>query len=128
MPLILRPYTDRATIRACEQQLFVFGDNLERKGLGGQAKEHRGEPNAIGLPTKRTPGLHPSAFFKDSHLPHLKYINQAAIFMLTHWLKSGLTVNWPTNGIGTGLAALADHAPAIRRYYDQLLAELKEIR
>jgi len=43
----------RQMLRAEPGTLWVFGDNLQRKGLGGQAKEMRGEPNAIGIPTKK---------------------------------------------------------------------------
>jgi hypothetical protein len=42
----------REMVRADPSTVFVFGDNMARNGLAGQAKEMRGEPNAIGVPTK----------------------------------------------------------------------------
>ncbi len=50
--LYIKKYT-RAYIRAHPDWLFVFGDNMMRRGFGGQAAEARGEPNAIGIATKR---------------------------------------------------------------------------
>ena len=48
--------------RRHRDRLFVFGDNDARRGLAGQAAI-RGEPNAIGLATKRSP----------SHVAHAYY-------------------------------------------------------
>ena len=48
--------------RRHRDRLFVFGDNDARRGLAGQAVI-RGEPNAIGLATKRSP----------SHVAHAYY-------------------------------------------------------
>jgi hypothetical protein len=42
---------------------YVFGDNGRRIGFGGQAKEMRGEPNAIGVATEWVPTNRPNAFF-----------------------------------------------------------------
>lgn len=55
----------REVARAKHDTIFVFGDNLYRYGLGGQAKELRGEPNCIGVATKRTPDNHSLSFFYD---------------------------------------------------------------
>jgi hypothetical protein len=45
---------------------YVFGDNGRRIGFGGQAKEMRGQPNAIGVATKWEPSNRPNAFFSDT--------------------------------------------------------------
>ena len=45
--------------------LYLFGDNRLRKGLGGQAREMRGEPNALGIRTKKVPNNHPLSFLSD---------------------------------------------------------------
>ncbi len=44
-------------------------DSVQRHGLAGQAKEMRGEPNAIGVATKWAPSTNPKAFFDDSPVP-----------------------------------------------------------
>lgn len=53
----------RADLAMNPKVLYVFGDNLERKGFGGQAYEMRGEPNAFGIATKRLA----SHYFPDSY-------------------------------------------------------------
>lgn len=59
-----------------EQHLAsLFGDNLERRGFGGQAASMRGEPNAIGIPTKKSPTYKDEAFFSDDEFGQ----NKAAI-------------------------------------------------
>lgn len=58
-------YITRAYIQKHPNRLFIFGDNLLKQGLGGQAKECRGEPNTFGIPTKRRPSWDVDAFFTD---------------------------------------------------------------
>jgi hypothetical protein len=55
----------REDLRNNPDFMFLFGDNLQRTGLGGQAKEMRGEFNAIGIATKKSPSLSDDAFFTD---------------------------------------------------------------
>ena len=43
----------RDKIKENPDVLYLFGDNLLRKGLGGQAKEMRGEPNTLGIVSKK---------------------------------------------------------------------------
>jgi len=54
--VIYLPWIERSMLQADPEARFVFGDNAERWGLGGQAKEMRGEPNAIGVATLWSPG------------------------------------------------------------------------
>ena len=56
MPVIFQKFIYRADLQNNPDVLYVFGDNLVRKGRGGQAKEMRGHPNAVGVATKNTPG------------------------------------------------------------------------
>ena len=53
----------RADLRANPDTLYVFGDNMRRRGMGGQAAEMRGEPNAVGIPTKWRPSRTEWDFF-----------------------------------------------------------------
>lgn len=66
MPLIYQKMIFRKDLKTNPDKLYVFGDNVERQGLRGQAAEMRGEPNAIGFPTKWFPKLTPKAFFWDN--------------------------------------------------------------
>lgn len=97
-------------IRSEPEGLFVFGDNLERWGLGGQAKEMRGEPNAVGIPTKRSP----RAYLCNEDLDEWIAATKEDVEKLHS--HTGIVV-WPKDGIGTGLAQLAVRAPVI---YDKI--------
>lgn len=52
MPIIKIKRFTRADLQAHPARLYVFGDNFQQRGLGGQTKECRGEPNAIGILTQ----------------------------------------------------------------------------
>lgn len=103
------PFYTRAMIRATPDILYVFGDNVARRGFGGQAKEARGEPNAVGIPTK----MSPEAFLYDTqHLIVKEPIVEAFVKLAQH-LRSGKDIVWPKDGVGTGLARLPFTGPAI---------------
>jgi hypothetical protein len=116
----------RGMLRLGRDILFVFGDNLAGTGFGGQAREMRGEPNAVGLPTKRRPARDPGAYFTDADLPKVQRAAAPAIAQLRTHLAGGGSVVWPSAGIGTGRAELARRAPAIARFYEEVLAELSQ--
>lgn len=122
--LYIKKYT-RAYIKAHPDWLFVFGDNMMRQGLGGQAAEARGEPNAIGIATKRKPSMEPSAFLSDSDHDEWFVAEQPTMRRLMEASKSGRTIIWPLDGIGTGLARLETHAPLIWADIDNLRAAIQ---
>jgi len=57
-----REYVDESFLRSNPDCIFVFGDNLERRGKGGAAKL-RDEPNTYGFITKKRPMDADSAFY-----------------------------------------------------------------
>ena len=59
-------FITRADLQANPKRLYLFGDNVMRAGLGGQAKEMRGEPNAVGVATKKAPHRGHLAYFTDA--------------------------------------------------------------
>jgi hypothetical protein len=62
----------RRDLRANPESLYLFGDNTKRVGIGGQAREMRGEPNAVGIATKNAPGSYPATVqvqSSDENLP-----------------------------------------------------------
>ena len=67
-------FITREMIRNNPQKLFLYGDNLEQKGYNGQAKEMRGEPNTIGIPTKNKPTMEKDAFLTDNDYNYIKRI------------------------------------------------------
>lgn len=125
--LEFRTHITRAMLRVEPDALFVFGDNMMRAGYGGQAKEMRGEPNAVGIPTKRRPNWDPDAFFTDDDFglwyaeawPDFKRLrDQASPFGRK---GDGQKIVWPAAGIGSGRARLEENAP---RIYLEIVSEL----
>lgn len=114
MPLLyIKRYT-RKMIQAHPDWLFVFGDNLARTGYGGQAKEARDEPNAVGVATKRKPTMNADAFLCDGDYEEWSAANNPAIGRLwRHGVEGGGVIVWPLDGIGTDLARLKQSAPAL---------------
>src|ERR1700761_2826764 len=100
MPLVLQKWINRADLRANPAALYVFGDNEQRWGLGGQAKECRGEPNAVGVATLKAPGV----FWTDRDADHQIAVLDHDMEPLFEALIQGRTVIFPLDGIGTGLA------------------------
>jgi hypothetical protein len=121
MPLIYQKMIFRADLKANPDKLYVFGDNVERRGFGGQAAEMRGEPNAVGIPTKWFPKLTPKAFFWDHQRDEILPILEVDYQTLVDALNQGKTVVWPTDNIGTGLSRLPVYAP-------KLWVEMEHIR
>lgn len=113
MPIRREKAITRAMLRASPETLFVFGDNLQRKGLGGQAAEMRGEPNAVGIPTKRHPGMLPWCFFDDGDLDAYLEARIHDLYRLIKHLEADGLVIIPADGLGTGRARLAQTAPKV---------------
>ena len=116
-----REHITRDMLRAEPDALFVFGDNMDRRGMGGQAAEMRGEPNAVGIPTKWSPTMRPDAFLTDADM--LRWLRETAPEFVRLFTHQGKIV-WPRAGIGTGMARLQECAPAIHRVLEALRAEL----
>lgn len=110
----------RKEIQANRDKVYIFGDNLARRGLGGQAKECRGEPNAIGIPTKRSP----YEFFSDGDFDEwLAAVSKDCCRILAA-ISEGKTIVWPQDGIGTGLADLKSCAPRIWAELQKMVTSL----
>ena len=99
-------------VKANPHCLFVFGDNLLKKGHGGQAVI-RDFPNTFGIPTKREPNKKDTAYFSDDEeelsivkdsIYHLYMIYNSNVFE---------KIIFPKNGIGTGLSHTKSKSPKI---------------
>lgn len=123
--IILQSRIYRADLQANPGVLYLFGDNQERVGLGGQAKEMRGEPNAVGVATKKRPTNEDSAFFTDDEFS----ANQISIYddlePVREHLLSGGTVVIPLDGLGTGLSDMPNRCPQTFAYLERQLASLE---
>lgn len=125
MPIeYVKRYT-RTEIQANRHKLYVFGDNFGGIGRGGQAKECRGEPNTVGIPTKWHPTMDEGAFFDDSALHNIRPRIQAEFRTLADHLANGGTVVIPADGVGTGLARLHEKAPAVHAFIERCFAHLR---
>lgn len=101
--------------------IWVFGDNLSRIGLGGQAII-RNEPNAIGLVSKRTPDHSPTAYMTGTPTDY-DAVN-ADLLRIEELALSGKQLVFPAAGIGTGLARLQTTAPDLLAYIDSEISKL----
>ena len=111
-------YAFRITRQMCRdnpEARFVFGDNEVRRGLGGQAKEMRGEPNAIGVATKWKPSLFDDAFFSDDDL-RARDVLEHDLNRVEEALAQNRLVVFPRDGIGTGLSQMDKRAPNLFYY------------
>jgi hypothetical protein len=116
--LLYQKVISRSDLRANPQVFYVFGDNAEREGLGGQAKECRGETNSIGIATKRSA----KEFFSDDSEEDLRAIQQD-LARLENLLRNVVVV-FPHDGIGTGRASMSTKCPGLKRYLDTELGRL----
>ncbi|KXJ97973.1 MAG: hypothetical protein UZ17_ACD001002863 [Acidobacteria bacterium OLB17] len=118
-------FITREYVRANRDTLFLFGDNLESRGLGGQAAAMRGEPNAFGIPTKKSPSYKDDAFFSDDEFEQNKSAIDAALDKLTRAVTETIrSIVIPSDGLGTGRAQLRRRAPRTFAHLQKRLAEL----
>lgn len=110
MPVRYLDWIARDHVRAAPEARFVFGDNRERWGMGGQAGAMRGEPNAIGVATLYAPG----EFYRPDDALALATV-ASDLFRVAQALAEGRAVCVPRDGLGTGLARLPEFHPALHR-------------
>lgn len=90
-------FWDINTVRSNPDKIFIFGDNEQGWGKGGQAII-RDESNAFGIPIKRAPSWNPDAFWYDEDIEQHKPKIDRAIAKIPRdrqWIL-------PSGGIGTG--------------------------
>ena len=115
---VVSRYTN-ADVKANPNKIYVFGDNTERRGKGGQA-QIRDNENAFGIATKFKPTTDNEAYFYDS----VEEIGQQYIDADIAKIKAdGRSVVFPKDGLGTGLAKLKEKAPKTYAYLKQRLLE-----
>lgn len=111
----------RSIVRDNPDKMFLFGDNYARSGMGGQAREMRGEPNAYGIATKVKPDNSDGAFFSDAEFLYHATQTMAEFIELKKKLKDGkyTTIVVPEDGLGTGLAQLKTRAPRVLSFINE---------
>lgn len=111
MPVEIVEWFTKEDIRANPTKMYVFGDNEDRVGTGGQAKACRGEPNTIGIRTKRHPKEELTAYWHDTTFVANTFYAFLDFQQVMKYLKVGRVVVFPKDGFGTGLAKLKENAP-----------------
>lgn len=111
--IILQHRVYRIDLRNNPDVLYVFGDNVKRVGLGGQAGEMRGEPNAYGVATKWDPSMADSAFFSDNKYDVISSIIDKDFLPLLTAVMKGKTIIIPADGLGTGLSEMPNRCPKL---------------
>lgn len=107
----------REIVQANPNKVFLFGDNLMRVGMGGQAAAMRGEPNAFGIATKVTPGMKDEDFFSDDYFDMYRTTILADLNRAT-WgaMTRDCVIVVPTDGLGTGLAEMPKRSPKLFKF------------
>ncbi len=114
--------------RKHRDKLFVFGDNLKRFGMGGQAII-RNEPNVYGIATKRLPSMHEGSFFEEDNIGDLDAVLKDIEGLWTHLKETEDSVVIPTTpagriSLGLERAELQKRAPSI---YNTIEMHIKEM-
>jgi len=91
------------------KKVFVFSDNLQREGTGGQACIRHCE-NSVGIRTKKFPQYEPSAYFTDADFDKfVNYVNHDIACLKD--LNKYHPLVFSSHGYGTGLAEMPKRAP-----------------
>lgn len=120
MPLVRQLRIFRADLRSNPDVLYIFGDNEARVGLGGQAAEMRGEPNAVGVATLKAPGR----YWREEDADRQNAVIDADLVHAFEAMKIGRVIVFPLDGIGTGLADLEPRAPSTFAHLTRCMEEL----
>ena len=120
-PAMQMDWIDHDIMDAHPDKVFLFGDNHARRGFGGQARHMRGHPQAVGIRTKHSPSMHPSAMWTDdTYDDNVRMIDEDIQEALSH----NKQIVIPSAGIGTGLARLSENAPDTFAYLQEQLQGL----
>lgn len=90
--------------------LYIFGDNMDGYGKGGQAVI-RDCRNSIGIPTKRHPANTTGDYMSD-RTDERRAIIEALEAMVSYERKF-ITIVFPADGLGTGLAKMPEKSPEL---------------
>jgi len=113
----------RTDLRNNREAYYLFGDNVKRVGYGGQAKEMRDEPNAIGVATKSSP----YEYFHDKDLIKNVSVMWDDLHPAYFAVIAGRTLIIPSDGLGTGLSKLPEMAPRTNKALLFMMDHLKPI-
>jgi hypothetical protein len=125
MPVFDIPMVTRDRVRAGKLFLFAFDDDEMRMTDDALAGQCRGEPNAVGIRTRRTPGPEAAATWRDNELAQHQAMLDEDFSLLISWVEAGGPVFLPKAGLGMLQPRLVDTAP---RTFLFLQKKVKELR
>lgn len=109
-------YQSMFSVEDCERnpdKLYVFGDNLQRYGKGGQAVI-RDCSNAIGVATKRQPTINNHAYLSGIYWQDtLEALDDISKVFKEYYVKDYDSIVLPRDGLGTGRAKLSENNPRL---------------
>lgn len=111
------------TVEQCEnnpQNLYVFGDNTNRFGKGGQA-QIRYCNNSFGIATKVSPSTSVKSYFTDSP-EHLEIVTND-IKKLKEASLGYENIIFPYDGLGSGLSDMPNKCPELYKSLNRMLKE-----
>jgi len=124
--IIFQKFIYREDLKNNQGVTYLFGDNDVRRGRGGQAKEMRGESNALGIRVKKAPQTDKKAYYTDKeYQKNIKKIDEDLQNVELVLERDGVVII-PTDGMGTGLARLKEFAPKTLVYLQKRLIEFIE--
>ena len=94
-------------------RLFIYGDNDERRGYGGLAKELRYAKHAVGIRVKKKPTTDENAYYLDEEYEeNIRKIKADIEIVKTIMIETPFSyIIFPADGIGTGLAQMRLRCP-----------------
>ena len=125
MPIVFQKKIYRLDLVMNRHVTYVFGDNDERAGWGGQAAECRAEENAHGIRTKKKPGYGLVYYSDVDYVENCRKIHEdfEPLFEMMRENPSRIII-WPSDGVGTGYAKLSTYAPRTLKYIEDKLRDL----
>lgn len=127
MPVLYQKKILREDLRRNPQVLYLFGDNDQRSGLGGQAAEMRNEPNAVGIRTKNHPSWEDAAYWRDKEFDKNCTKIEEDLGRVKNHLRRGGVVVIPADSIGTGRADMERRCPKTFHVLQQMLTSLDNV-
>lgn len=133
MIIVQHEWYTKEQVRRERDKIFVFGDNLARKGTGGQAAACRDEPNTIGIVTKWDEKRNPGSYMYDTTLEINKVTVMEGFNKVLSMMRSNVRgepdpiIVFPADGFGTGLANLASNAPETLQFITDVTAYIIKV-
>lgn len=119
MPVVFQQTILRSDLHANRDYLYLFGDNEERRGLGGQAEQMRGEPNAHGIRTKKAPSMEAWALWTDEDYDRVVELIREDFEKPYRWITAGKVIVIPAVRFGTQRADLHINAPRVLAFINE---------